>query len=110
MKGGRQKATRVPVRGERCEVRQPVQAALNFTRERVCESGKSPFNKNLEAVGGGFDPSLFSYTSVKMSSELATSYAALILTDDNVEITVKYRSYIASSLLRAMRRVVGWTG
>ncbi|KAG0255654.1 hypothetical protein BG011_004985 [Mortierella polycephala] len=29
-----------------------------------------------------------------MSSELATSYAALILTDDNVEITVKYRSSI----------------
>ncbi|KAF9145275.1 hypothetical protein BGX30_009703 [Mortierella sp. GBA39] len=27
-----------------------------------------------------------------MSSELATSYAALILTDDHVEITVKYRS------------------
>ncbi|KAK3832221.1 MAG: 60S acidic ribosomal protein p1 [Linnemannia elongata] len=27
-----------------------------------------------------------------MSAELATSYAALILTDDNVEITVKYRS------------------
>jgi len=29
-----------------------------------------------------------------MSSELATSYAALILADDNVEITVKYRSSI----------------
>ncbi len=74
-----------------------VQAALKQTRGRA---NLGPFNKNLEAVGGDFDPSLFSYTSVKMSSELATSYAALILTDDNVEITVKYRSYPSIALKR----------
>ena len=61
----------IPLRGVHC----------NFREARISESGC----RRLQELP-------LSHFKFSTMAELATSYAALILTDDNVEITVKYRS------------------